>query len=194
MVLRLMPCSPRRRIRLVTVIGGLRRSEARSGSLHLRRLDTSNGCQDHTFLPFASAPFVSAPADRSRDTPALRLPSRDDTARVHRIPPDVRDDRETPLVRAGQRDYDSDLRKEKSGIFFRKGLDSDVRNERDVLPVGLRAASPMQVRSPDPVANVAAYPQPAFFSRCSGRSGMPSTPRVSSVNFTSSSITSTTRS
>jgi hypothetical protein len=30
------------------------------GPTHLRRLDTSNGCQDHTVLPYALAPFVCA--------------------------------------------------------------------------------------------------------------------------------------
>src|SRR5437660_5211659 len=39
----------------------------------LRQLDTSNGCQDHTALPSASASFVSTPFDRSRVfRPALR--------------------------------------------------------------------------------------------------------------------------
>ena len=46
-----MPCSPRRRIRLVTVIGELAVLPARLGDQNLRRLDTSNGCQDHTVLP-----------------------------------------------------------------------------------------------------------------------------------------------
>jgi hypothetical protein len=31
------------------------------GPTRLRRLDTSNGCQDHTVLPYASAPFVCVP-------------------------------------------------------------------------------------------------------------------------------------
>jgi hypothetical protein len=33
---------------------------------HLRGLDISNGCQDHTTSPYASAPFVRAPVDRSQ--------------------------------------------------------------------------------------------------------------------------------
>jgi hypothetical protein len=44
--------------------------------------------------------------------------------RVHRIPPHVRDDRETPLVE--ERDGYSceyDLRKKRSGIFLQAGLD-----------------------------------------------------------------------
>ena len=70
-----MSCSPRRRIRLVTVIGGLAACLHPVGPTCLRRLDTSNGCQDHTILPSASAPFVSVLFDRSQACqPAL--PSR----------------------------------------------------------------------------------------------------------------------
>ena len=67
--------APRRRIRLVTVIGELTALRARSGSQHLRRLDTSNGRQDHTVLPYASASFVCRAADRSRAKarPAIAL-------------------------------------------------------------------------------------------------------------------------
>jgi hypothetical protein len=54
MALQLMARSPRRRIRLVTVIGELAILQARLGLQILRRLDTSNGCQDHTLLPYAA--------------------------------------------------------------------------------------------------------------------------------------------
>src|SRR6185437_2250162 len=54
MVLRLMPGSPRRRIRLASVAGGLKDCSDPVGSTYLRRLDTSNGCQDHTVLPYAA--------------------------------------------------------------------------------------------------------------------------------------------
>ena len=58
MALRLMPRSPRRRIRLVTVADGLAVDRKPGRVENLRQLDTSNGCQDHTVLPYASAPFV----------------------------------------------------------------------------------------------------------------------------------------
>ena len=69
-----MACSPRRRIRLATVAGELTTCPRPVGPTHLRRLDTSNGCQDHTLLPYASAPLVlrvcrsltGEPAPRSR--------------------------------------------------------------------------------------------------------------------------------
>ena len=96
--------APRRRIRLVTVVGGLRFCRTRLGSQNLRRLDTSNGCQDHTVLPSALAPFVCAPQIAHEVQLALRLPMRARRCRVHRIPPRVRDDRDTPLcgVRTGR--------------------------------------------------------------------------------------------
>src|ERR1700730_554639 len=58
MALRLMPCSPRRRIRLVTVAAGLMALAIRLDRSRHRQLGTSNGCRDHTVLPYALAPFV----------------------------------------------------------------------------------------------------------------------------------------
>src|SRR5437879_1106859 len=101
MVLRLMPCSPRRRIRLATVAGELAARIARLSFANLRRLDTSHGCQDHTVLPSATAPVILRARDRSRENPPCN---------PHRTPgafastaarPNVRDDRDTPLLRAG---------------------------------------------------------------------------------------------
>ena len=58
MALRLMPRSPRRRIRLVTVVGGSRLIKLGRVDAASAQLGTSNGCQDHTVLPYASASFV----------------------------------------------------------------------------------------------------------------------------------------
>jgi hypothetical protein len=69
---------------------------ARLSPTCLRRLDTSNGCQDHTVLPYALAPFVLRAVARSRKT-ALRTHARR-RHRVHRIPSHVRDDARPPLV------------------------------------------------------------------------------------------------
>jgi hypothetical protein len=66
MALRLMPCSPRRRIRFVTVAGGLRFCQTRLGFENLSQLDISNGCQAHTVLPYAQASFVLRACDPSR--------------------------------------------------------------------------------------------------------------------------------
>src|SRR5260370_42310085 len=54
MALRLMPCSPRRRIRLVTVAAGLMALPIRLDRCRHRQLGTSNGCRDHTVLPYAA--------------------------------------------------------------------------------------------------------------------------------------------
>src|SRR3979409_2006072 len=60
MALRLITRSPRRRIRLVTVIGELTASPRPVGPTRLRQLDTSNGCRNHTTSPYAATSFVCA--------------------------------------------------------------------------------------------------------------------------------------
>ena len=69
MVLRLITRSSRRRIPLATVIRGLKVLQNPVGPHHLRGLGTSNGCQNHTPSPSASAPFVSVSSDGSRSYP-----------------------------------------------------------------------------------------------------------------------------
>src|SRR5437660_12771044 len=59
------------------------------GPTRLRKLDISNGCQDHTVLPSASAPFVCAPAVRSQKSIGPHPATshwRARRCRVHRIP------------------------------------------------------------------------------------------------------------
>src|SRR5258705_2710075 len=94
-----MSCSPRRRIRLVTVIGGLTACPRPVGPTRLRQLDTSNGCQDHTVLPSASVPFVSVSSIAHRSCrPALPSRFTPGAAASTASHPNVRDDRDTPLV------------------------------------------------------------------------------------------------
>jgi hypothetical protein len=86
MALRLTPRSPRRRIPFVTVICELAAPLARLGQLRLRRLGISNGCQDHTASPYATASLVSC-AVRSLTrfiSPCNLKHAR--RCRVHRIP------------------------------------------------------------------------------------------------------------
>ena len=82
--LRLITRSPRRRIRLVTVIGELTEYPRPVGPTLLRRLDTSNGCRNHTTSPYAATSFVCAPFDRSRvwlnPKPALQFTCAPDAA------------------------------------------------------------------------------------------------------------------
>src|ERR1700737_2694337 len=72
MALRLMPCSPRRRIRLVTVADGLKDCLNTVGSTRLRQLDTSNGCQDHTVLPTAASPVVCTVCSLTDQSPPCK--------------------------------------------------------------------------------------------------------------------------
>jgi hypothetical protein len=74
MVLRLISCSPRRSGSFATV----------ASRILPRDLTPASRRQDHTTSPSASGALVRS------------------TLRVHRIPPHVRDDRETPLYEAGR--------------------------------------------------------------------------------------------
>jgi len=132
MVLRLMPCSPRRRIPLASVIGELAASRTRSGSQRLRRLDASHGRQDHTVLPYASASFVCRAADRSRAKarPAIQSAQRALPRPPHSVP-NVRDDRDTPLlVGRNGRSCRTDLGLARSGLFLRRRLDGTNHVDR----------------------------------------------------------------
>ena len=67
-------------------------------------LTPASGRQDHTTSPSAASSLVSRLFDRSRiqrTRPAI--PSRAKRCRVHRIPPRVRDDHDTPLCGVGWR-------------------------------------------------------------------------------------------
>ena len=86
MALRLMLCSPRRRIRLVTVAAGLMAETIRLDRISHRQLDTSNGCRDHTVLPYAASSFVWH-AMIAHGRTALRSSLRARRCRVHRISP-----------------------------------------------------------------------------------------------------------
>ena len=123
MALRLMPCSPRRRIRLVTVVSGLMARLSPVGPTCLRGLGASNGRQDHTVLPYASAPFVLH-ALIAHERFALRSPCAPTLPRPpHPLPRFVTIAiRPSCRERMGRTDS-ADLPDELSGIFFRKWLD-----------------------------------------------------------------------
>src|SRR5882672_12889901 len=56
----LCPALPGERIRLVTVAAGLIADRIREDRFRHRQLGTSNGCRNHTVLPYATTPFVCA--------------------------------------------------------------------------------------------------------------------------------------
>ena len=77
MALRLMPCSPWRRIPLASIAAGLMARPIRLDRFRHRQLDTSHGCQNHTVLPYASASYVLRDVSRSRVAPPCsHLPRR----------------------------------------------------------------------------------------------------------------------
>src|SRR6266404_6058141 len=66
------------------------------GPTCLRKFNTSNGCQNHTALPYAKSVCRLRAVDRSRGSTRPAITSHARRCRVHRIPPRVRDDRDTP--------------------------------------------------------------------------------------------------
>jgi hypothetical protein len=73
---------------------------ARLGSKNLRRLDTSNGCQDHTVLPYASTSLVLR-ALITHGNPPCDLSSPRNAAASTATRPNVRDDGQRPSSRDG---------------------------------------------------------------------------------------------
>jgi hypothetical protein len=130
MVLRLMPRSPRRRIRLVTVAGGLNGDQARLGRYRLRRLDTSNGCQDHTVLPSASIAVRLRAVGRSRETRPATTITRPTLPRPPHPAPTFVTMANAPLSGRDGGGSRIDLGLAETRIFFRKGLDHPTRLER----------------------------------------------------------------
>ena len=68
------------RIRLVTVAAGLIANRIRLDRFRHRQLGTSNGCRNHTVLPYATTPFVCAPVVRSQAEARPAIPITPDAA------------------------------------------------------------------------------------------------------------------
>jgi hypothetical protein len=98
MALRLIPRSPRRRIRSCHRRLRIEVLPARLSRQFLRKLGISNGCQDHTASPYASAPSSCTPFIAHEVHLALRPLARLTLSRPPHPGPNVRDDRETPLL------------------------------------------------------------------------------------------------
>src|SRR3979411_3128703 len=121
----------RRRIRLVTVISGLRDCLSPVGPTRLRKFNTSNGCQDHTALPSAAIVVRLRAVDRSRAfrQPALRsrhTPNAAASTASH--PASV-----TIAIRpSGGRDGEgsrTDLGQTGTGIFLQMGLGNEIAQQ-----------------------------------------------------------------
>src|SRR6266481_7710473 len=99
---------------------------ARSGRLSLREFNTSNGCQNHTALPSAQAPFVRVPFVSSGlvNPPCHPLTSPDALASTASRPAFVTT-RDPPLLsRRDSANQWSDLPRAERKIFLQKGLES----------------------------------------------------------------------
>jgi hypothetical protein len=132
-----------------------------------RRLSTSNGCQDHTTSTSATMPFVLRADHRSRGFQARPATStaRATSLRPPHPAPTVRDDRDTPLANwDGMRKGNHKFLKNRSRIFFMRGLDRNSRDGGD-LPVGqMLWASEEREQYPDEDEAIADRRRPC--SRC----------------------------
>ena len=98
-----------------------------------QNLTPASGRQDHTILPYAATSLVRSLGDRSQvSSTRPAIPSRAKRCRVHRIPPRVRDDRDTPLcVGWDAKSSRGDLGCVKTEIFLQRGLDTPVNKPPD---------------------------------------------------------------
>jgi hypothetical protein len=81
----------------VTVAAGLRPKRSGWIGFRHRQLGISNGCRNHTVLPYATTSFVCAPRIAHGKPPCDHLARR--RCRVHRISTRVRDDGQRPSCR-----------------------------------------------------------------------------------------------
>jgi hypothetical protein len=151
-----MSCSPRRSGFLVTVAPAEKWfCKTRSGPQHLRKdLTPASRRQDHTIWPSAAASFVCRAPFRSQViTPALRTACAQPTLpRPPHPAPNVRDDRDTPLMR--ERDgvgYRGDLGDAGRDLFLRGGLDdpNQVDLVQEIRFLAQRSSRPNQASAHD---------------------------------------------
>src|SRR5712672_3118317 len=91
--------------------------------------------QDHTTSPSASSAVVLHAANRSRRAIRPALASHAQHCRVHRIPPRVRDDHDTPLWWGGCESSRSDLG-QREQLFFGKSERKDSTTPSTSRPTG----------------------------------------------------------
>jgi hypothetical protein len=98
MVLRLMPRSPWRRIRLASIAAGLMADRSGRTEFATDSLTPATDARTTRFCRTLQRRRLARCA-HSRPKPPCKQLLAPDAARVHRIPPRVRDDRDPPLVR-----------------------------------------------------------------------------------------------
>src|SRR5712692_3923372 len=101
-----MSCSPRRPGSFATVVSGLRFCHCPVGPIKPPQdLTPASGRQDHTILPSATTSLVRVLviAHRLLENPPCHHAARKKLPRPPHPAPNVRDDHDTPLSRAGMR-------------------------------------------------------------------------------------------
>src|SRR3979411_3089338 len=95
------------------------------GLVNLRQLDTSNGCQDHTALPYAATSFVCVSCS-AHGKPALRARFPPPRPRPPHPIPTLVTMANAPLRNGMAQACRDDLPDKHSGIFFERGLDRNL--------------------------------------------------------------------
>jgi hypothetical protein len=106
------------------------------GPTHLRKFSTSNGCQDHTALPSASAPFVSVPSIAHEPKPALRSRHTPNAAASTASHPASVTIAIRPSVGWDVEGYSFDLGLARRKIFLKMGLDRQITSTLLICPTG----------------------------------------------------------
>ncbi len=174
-----MPRSPRRRIRLASVIGGLRCIETRLGLCASADLAPATGarttrfcrtqrpqpirksamCCRPLFSQGVEAPFVCTRFDRSRKDPPYENQSRPTLPRPPHPVPTFVTMANAPLVGQDGGDKPVIWVRRKEGIFFKRGLDQANRLEA----VGGKPLIPLRV-----LRRLDGKSGPAFVATCAG--------------------------
>jgi hypothetical protein len=87
-----------------SIAAGLTAGRTRLDSNSLRQLDTSHGCQNHTALPYASAPVVCTLCSLTDESPPCEHHHAPDAAASTATRPNVRDDGQRPSGGTGWQD------------------------------------------------------------------------------------------
>ena len=115
---------------LASVIGGLKVCSSPVGPTRLRRLDTSNGCQDQTVLPYASVSVVRMLSSLTGNPPC-DFNSCPTLPRPSQPAPTFTTMANAPLVGQDTRRCSGDLPDRLSEIFLAGGLDSAMNEPMD---------------------------------------------------------------
>src|SRR5712691_5707098 len=113
--------------------------------LNSANLTPASGRQDHTTSPYAATSLVRSLGNRSRTEARPAIPSRAKRCRVHRTPPRVRDDHDTPLWWGGMRTVLDLISVRWQQIFFGKSEKKDSTAPSTNRPTG---KSPRRGESP----------------------------------------------